>query len=155
MELSRLGLVDVLESNLGMLVEPTRPVSLKLPRLLAVELCLDSPGAACALHLLLTLSDRLSMALCTNPPMPFVGDGDLAAILEDESEGFKDGASSGNFESDPDDAMGNLPVPMFKVVPVLTEFALDGDEERTSSGGGLLELSAAPRESLDIPGSTR
>src|SRR5579871_253579 len=138
-----------------MLVEPISPVSLKFPRLLAVELCLDSPGAACALHLLLTLSDLLSIALCTNPPIPFVGDGDRAAVLEEESEGFKDGASSGNFESNPDDVIGNLLVLKLKVELVLIEFVLDGDEERKSSGGGLLELSVAPRESLDMPGSTR
>src|SRR5215469_10466365 len=147
--------MDVRESSLGMLVELTRPESLKLPRLLAVEFCLDSPGGACALHLLLTLSDRLSIALCTNPTIPFVGDGDLVAILEDESEGFKDGASRGNFESDPDDAMGNLLVPMLKVSLGLTGFALEEDDDRKSSGGGLLELSAAPRESLDMPGSPR
>jgi len=92
------------------------------------------------------------MALCTNPPMPFVGDGDLAAV---RSEGFKEGASSDNFESDTDDAIGNLMVPMLKEAPVLTEFALDGDEERKSSGGGLLELSAVPREPRDMPGSMR
>jgi len=153
-ELPRLGLVDVRESNLGMLAEP-RPASLKPPRLLAVEFCLDSPGAACALHLLLTLSDRLSMALCTNPPMPFVGDGDLAAILEDASEGFRVGASNGDFESGPDDAMENLLVLMLKAALFLTEFVLDGDDGRKSSGGGLLELSAAPRKSLDMPGSPR
>lgn len=45
-----------------------------LPRLLRVEFCLVKPGGVCVLHLLLTLSLRLSIALCTKPPMPLVGD---------------------------------------------------------------------------------
>jgi len=44
------------------------------PRLLAVEPARCKPGAAVALHLLLTLSDLFIIALCTNPPIPFVGD---------------------------------------------------------------------------------
>jgi hypothetical protein len=47
-----------------------------LPRLLRVEFCLLRTGGVCVLHRLLTLSLRLSMALCTNPPMPLVGDAD-------------------------------------------------------------------------------
>jgi hypothetical protein len=63
-ELPRLKLLG-LESNLGMLTEPGKPPKLAPTplRLLAVELCLLRPGAACALHLLLILSLRLSMAL--------------------------------------------------------------------------------------------
>ena len=45
-----------------------------LPRLLSVEFCLVNPGGVAVLHLLLTLSLRLSMALCTKPPIPLVGD---------------------------------------------------------------------------------
>lgn len=48
--------------------------AIALPRLLKVEFCLLKPGGVCVLHLLLTLSLRLSMALCTKPPMPLVGD---------------------------------------------------------------------------------
>ena len=48
--------------------------AITLPRLLRVEFCLLKPGGVCVLHLLLTLSLRLSMALCTKPPMPLVGD---------------------------------------------------------------------------------
>jgi hypothetical protein len=33
------------------------------------------------LHLLLTLSDRFIIALCTNPPKPFVGDTGLSGRL--------------------------------------------------------------------------
>jgi hypothetical protein len=45
-----------------------------LPRLLIVELCRVKAGGVCVLHRLETLSLRLSMALCTKPPMPLVGD---------------------------------------------------------------------------------
>lgn len=45
-----------------------------LGRLLRVEFFLLRPGGACVLQRLLTLSLRLSMALCTKPPMPFVGE---------------------------------------------------------------------------------
>lgn len=52
---------------------PYPPVA--LPRLLKVEFCLLTAGGVCVLHLFLfTLSLRFIMALCTNPPMPFVGD---------------------------------------------------------------------------------
>jgi hypothetical protein len=45
-----------------------------LDRLLIVEFCLLRGCGAWALHRLLTLSLRLSMALWTKPPMPFVGE---------------------------------------------------------------------------------
>ena len=44
------------------------------PKLLATEFPRLRPGGACTLHLLLTLSDRFIMALCTKPPIPFVGE---------------------------------------------------------------------------------
>lgn len=47
-----------------------------LPRLLRVEFCLLRTGGVWVLHRLLTLSLRLSMALCTKPPMPLVGEAD-------------------------------------------------------------------------------
>lgn len=40
----------------------------------AIESPLFRPVFALTLHLLLTLSDRLIMALSTKPPKPFVGD---------------------------------------------------------------------------------
>lgn len=43
--------------------------------MLAIEFSLDKPDPACALHRLFTLSERFSIALCTKPPSPFVGDG--------------------------------------------------------------------------------
>ena len=63
-ELPRLKLLG-LESNLGMFTELGKlPKLAPTPlRLLAVEFCLLRPGVACALHLLLILSLRLSMAL--------------------------------------------------------------------------------------------
>jgi hypothetical protein len=45
------------------------------PRLLAIEFSLLKPEPAWALHLLLTLSERFSIALWTKPPRPLVGDG--------------------------------------------------------------------------------
>jgi hypothetical protein len=44
------------------------------PRLLATESALLRPAGDWTLHLLFTLSDRFIIALCTNPPMPLVGD---------------------------------------------------------------------------------
>lgn len=51
--------------------------------LLATELPRLRPGGDCTLHLLFTLSDRFIMALCTKPPMPLVGDGDLSSLSGD------------------------------------------------------------------------
>lgn len=72
-ELSRLLLfgLDSIKGGIPPMVCRDPPYPL---RLLAVELPLLRPGPTCALHLLLTLSERLSIALCTNPPSPFVGD---------------------------------------------------------------------------------
>ena len=53
-------------------------------RKLAVEsfrASVEVEGPAATLHLLLTLSLRLSMALCTKPPMPFVGELGLSRRL--------------------------------------------------------------------------
>ncbi len=50
-----------------------------LLRLLVTELPLVRPGGDCTLHRLLTLSDLFIIALCTKPPMPFVGDGGLSS----------------------------------------------------------------------------
>jgi hypothetical protein len=41
---------------------------------LATELPRLRPGGDWTLHLLFTLSDLFIIALCTNPPIPFVGD---------------------------------------------------------------------------------
>jgi hypothetical protein len=71
MELSLLKLLG-LESPLEM--EPY-PLMLPLPRLLKVEFVLLMPCGVCVLHRLFTLSLRFIIALCTKPPMPFVGEG--------------------------------------------------------------------------------
>lgn len=55
-------------SSFGVLTPPNAPVP-------AVEFCLLRLPEVCTLHLLFTLSERLIIALCTNPPMPLVGDG--------------------------------------------------------------------------------
>jgi hypothetical protein len=62
-------------------------------RLLAVELVLAKPAPGVWLHLLLTLSALLSMALSTNPPIPLVGEGGRAPIGDLRSPG--DGSSFG------------------------------------------------------------
>lgn len=61
-------------SSLGMVGESVFMGLNALLRTLATEFSRDKPGPLWTLHLLLTLSDRLSMALCTKPPMPFVGE---------------------------------------------------------------------------------
>lgn len=48
--------------------------AMALPRLLNVEFWRVRPGGVAVLQRLLTLSLRLSMALCTKPPMPLVGE---------------------------------------------------------------------------------
>jgi len=89
-----------------------------LPRLLKVELCLLKGGGGCVLHLLLTLSLRFSIALCTKPPMPFVGEagrsrsgeilpcvGDMAsprpeaALSPPSADGFCSGGGANFWES--------------------------------------------------------
>jgi len=61
---------------------PMPPTAASVPSnpllLLAIELPLLRPGPACVLHLLLTLSERLSMALWTKPPRPLVGETGLS-----------------------------------------------------------------------------
>lgn len=61
---------------------PMPPTAASVPStpllLLAIELPLLRPGPACVLHLLLTLSERLSIALWTNPPRPLVGETGLS-----------------------------------------------------------------------------
>jgi len=51
--------------------------------LLATEFPLFSPGGDWMLHLLFTLSDRFIMALCTKPPIPFVGDAGRSSLSGD------------------------------------------------------------------------
>ena len=82
---------DLWLSNLGMLYDAgTAFLILPNPlRILAVESSRLNPGPACALHLLLTLSFLFSIALCTNPPMPLVGDGGLSPKLRLCSEGIR------------------------------------------------------------------
>jgi len=77
------SLVSCVESSFGMLCDPAKPLrTLPSPlRMLAVEFSLLKPAPGCALHLLLTLSDRFNMALCTKPPIPLVGDGGLSVLM--------------------------------------------------------------------------
>ena len=51
----------------------TPALSEMLPRLDATESARAKPGGDATLHLF-TLSDRFIMALCTNPPIPLVGE---------------------------------------------------------------------------------
>lgn len=70
------------------------PAAPRMFLLLATESPRLSPGAACTLHLLFTLSDRFIIALSTKPPRPFVGDGGLLEepqpgnAAEDEAVGL-------------------------------------------------------------------
>jgi hypothetical protein len=75
-----------------------------------VEFCLVSPCGACVLHRLLTLSLRLSMALCTKPPMPLVGDagrsvrtGEMRPCVGDIAKARDEAASSSTSSSDAND----------------------------------------------------
>ena len=66
-------------SSLGILYDPASP---PYPlRELVIEFCLFRSEPGCALHRLLTLSERFMIALCTKPPMPFVGDGGRSGAL--------------------------------------------------------------------------
>ena len=71
----------------------------RVPRWPATESPRFRPGAACVLHLLLTLSDRFIIALCTNPPKPFVGEGGLSDIALLWA-GRPSGSSSGVLDSE-------------------------------------------------------
>lgn len=62
----------LLGSSLGILCDPVSPPYPLLE--LVAEFCRLSMDPGCALDRLLTLSDLFMKALCTNPPMPFVGD---------------------------------------------------------------------------------
>lgn len=76
----------------GRLLLVGRPVGLiRLPTSYILFLLLDGAiellrlrfGGDCILHLLLTLSVRFIMALCTKPPMPLVGESDLSGFSGD------------------------------------------------------------------------
>jgi hypothetical protein len=75
-ELSLLRLLgpDILAEAFTTLLSGRGVLGVLLLRLLATELPRLTPEGDCTLHLLLTLSDLFIMALCTNPPIPFVGD---------------------------------------------------------------------------------
>lgn len=80
--------------------------------------------------------------------MPFVGDGDRFVSLEEVSlvEGFKvGGPREGDFMSEPEEAMLNLPLFMLNAALLRTELWRDGEVEPTSSGGGLLDMPGNPR----------
>lgn len=175
-EASRLGVDDTCSFGafkLGMLY-PLRLLTIELPLLKAV------PG--CALHLLLTLSERLSMALCTKPPRPLVGEagrsmrsgdirpceGDIATpLLESGSlplDETSDAAGSklglaklgiGGLGPSEDDMEVDLVYWYCRMEVPLVESVLEGEIERTLSETGLLCLSGTIADSLgslDMPG---
>lgn len=139
-----------------------------LLRLLAIEFPRLRPGGDCTLHLLLTLSDLFIIALCTNPPIPLVGeigrsslsgeirpwDGDIASDLLDSPDlpselaiNWEPGGSNlwaldcGN--GDPMLPENRFVSVKFAPLPVFDESLLEGVEERS-----------VPAEllNLDIPG---
>lgn len=129
---------------------------------------------------MLTLSDRFSIALCTKPPIPFVGEagrsGEIrpcardiviplpepirsSASSEPASEGATSPCESGTektgFESlalSPDMDVASDILLLQAALP-RTEPACDGELERALAGGGLVASSDSTVDSLDIPGS--
>ena len=150
------------EPSLLRLVGRERPV--EELRLLATELPRVSPGGACTLHLLFTLSDLFIMALCTKPPIPFVGEagrsnlsgeirpceGDIARPRGSDDESIFGASNLWAL----DDGIGDpkfperLPITseLLEPLPKVT-LLLEGDRSRESSCG------FCDRElSRDIPG---
>lgn len=129
---------------------------------------------------MLTLSDRFNIALCTNPPIPFVGDagrsGEIRPCARDiviplpapirssaSNESVSDGAASScdsangktGFESltlSPDMEVAFDILLLHAALP-RTEPALEGELDRALSGGGLVASSDSTVDSLDMPGS--
>jgi hypothetical protein len=84
------------------------------------------------------------MALSTNPPMPFVGDGGRPASgdIRSDPEGLSFGGSirDGGGDRILDEPVSELAVVLeyrLLVVLIRIELALDGEIERALSGGGL------------------
>jgi hypothetical protein len=169
-ELSRLKLLG-LESVFG-------SVPYVLPRLLSVEFCLLKVVGTWALHLLLTLSLRFSIALCTKPPMPLVGDegrsGDILPWVGDMASPRTEPVWSPPFTEDPcsegganfcesNIGSGDFALPRPSTSAPATVSGLERRAlravlprkevlERTLSGGGLVG-SVSTVVSLDKPGS--
>ena len=144
-----------------------------------IEFPLLRPGPACALHLLLTLSERFSIALCTKPPRPLVGDagrstrpgesrpceGDIAkgrAIeIFSPTDGYMvDGGSNLRLfvvgigdrtpPADAGDAELEYLCPSPEMLP--SEPSLDGDAEGPLSRAEIARSSGSAVLSLEIPG---
>lgn len=134
------------------------------------------PGPGCALHLLLTLSERFSIALWTNPPRPLVGDagrsecsgerrpceGDIATVravdeLSPADELVLDGRSNlwllivGRADRIPPAAASDAELEYLWAVPRI-EPSFDDDVERALLGPGVVRSSGSAVLSLDIPG---
>lgn len=130
-------------------------------RLLATELPRVRPGGDCTLHRLLTLSDRFIIALCTNPPIPFVGDGGRSRrsgdILPCEGDianaRASDLASPGGSNVCAGVSGRGEPMLLFRFPDPLDPLPyallfLDGEDDRSASS---CKLSGCDR-SRDIPG---
>lgn len=127
--------------------------------LLAMEFPRLRPGGDWTLHLLLTLSDLFIIALCTKPPIPFVGDGgrsslsgeirpcdgDIAKPRASDKESIFGGSNLCALVSGTGDPRPELLEPSWS--PALL---LDGEEEADRSGVSVMAFSF---ETLrDIPG---
>ena len=168
-----LSLYGAMFSAVGL--EPSYPL-----RLLAIEFPLLSPAPGCALHLLLTLSDRFSIALCTNPPRPLVGelgrskrsgeilpcDGDIASVRPaDKTSPSREDLISGDGGSNRwllkigrgertrlADETAEFEYRWLPPEMPFIDPSLDVEIERTLSGGGLSSFSGSNEVSLDMPG---
>lgn len=144
-------------------VTPLLLVAIELPRL--------KPPVGCALHLLLTLSDRFIIALCTKPPSPFVGEGgrslpirlcagDIAGGLEkDESLVV---SALDESERCPEVACIGGPSPPLLIEEILGYLSptagagldiLEASEDRSYSDAVSEAFSASDVDSLDNPGN--
>lgn len=119
-----------------------------LLRFETIELLRLSPCGSCVLHRFDTLSDLLIMALCTNPPRPFVGEvdrvrsGDIRRWVGDAGTGSSvdvsvwDGSSFGasdNVTGEPSPVAGDtdetLENRLWKLLSPIVEAVLGGEGE--------------------------
>lgn len=110
---------------------------------------------------MLTLSARLSIALSTKPPIPFVGEAGRPLLpigdLRSPGEGSSFGASSidagGDFTRvEPNSVAAVVFEKRLLKVLSLIELVRDGEPERMLSGGGL-SASAVESRDLSMPGN--
>lgn len=157
------------------------PMGPTAPRTLAVESFRTSEEVGWALHLLLTLSVRFNMALCTKPPMPLVGDAGRSEVrrvwavdmvrpstgASPSAVGGRSEVGNGNF-CESSEGRGDLASDLrssdieamlvgrlFQVVLPRTEVILDVGLGSAGSGGGLEPpalLSDTESVSFAIPG---